>query len=86
MLLSSEEANTCFPRRRLGTDMWMPGNLCHFVKPALTESPRILSAVSKSVDPVLMLVTNASSLGPSPEHCVSSMGFILEDKVAGALL
>lgn len=66
--------------------MWMPGNLCHFVKPALTESPRILSAVSQSVDPVLMLVTNVSSLGPSPEHCVSSMGFILEDKVAGALL
>lgn len=82
--MSSEKANTCFPLRRLGMDVWIPGNLCHFGKPALTESPRILSAVSRSVEPILMLVTNASSLGPSPEHW--SMGFIHKNKVTDALL
>lgn len=67
-------------------DVWIPGSLCYFGKPALTESPRILSAVSRSVEPILMLVTNASSLGPNPEQCFSSMGFIHKNKVTNSAI
>lgn len=35
------------------------------------EPPRILSIVSLSVDSILMLLTNLSFLGHSPEHCLS---------------
>lgn len=68
-----------------GINLLIPIDFCYSVRPALIESPRILSIVFRPSEPILRLITNPSFSGPGSGAVSQSVQAILVEKVMGAL-
>jgi hypothetical protein len=65
--------------------MYFANSLLLSLFQALPPWSRLLSTVSPSIDSILMLVTNPSSLSPYSDHCSQSVEPILVERITGAL-
>lgn len=76
-IFSSKEGNdSCLPRR---PEWMLSKNLvifCYAVVSTLTEFPRILIIVSRSIETIFIRIINLSYVGLYPKHCLSIDPFL----------